>query len=353
MNNLPVKSSSINLPAAAAKYAGAIMSSIQSELTTGVTSGFPVLSFRGKVWRVRKGGVEQNYVDAEGEPVPYIELVLLRSNPQPSKIFYEKAYDEGTTDAPTCWSADGIKPDTGVQQPVSKLCASCPKNVWGSKITPTGAKTKACSDARRMAVMFKHELETKGADAHVFLLRIPPASLNPLKDYAEKVLGPKGVPYFSVVTRIGFDTQMAYPKLTFRAVAGLSDEEFAVVEKLRGSEDVSRILAESHEFIGEAGTTDGADVAVTPPSQSLPTAEVTAAPASPPVAKKAKTLPVDEEDVQAEVIEAPAPAPVKAKKAAKKPVVVEEDSDEDEPPKAAAAPPDGDFDSMLDKLLNR
>ena len=31
---------------------------VASELAAGVTAGFPIISYRGKVWRVRKGGTE-------------------------------------------------------------------------------------------------------------------------------------------------------------------------------------------------------------------------------------------------------------------------------------------------------
>src|SRR5574343_1998731 len=140
MSNLPTKVAA-NLPA---HLRGLANAEVFSELTAGVQSGFPVSSYRGKVWRIRKAGEETNYTDDEGDAVQAVELVLLKSNPQPSKIFYEKAFEEGSTESPTCWSADGIKPDAGVTNPQSKACASCKKNEWGSKITPTGAKTKLC-----------------------------------------------------------------------------------------------------------------------------------------------------------------------------------------------------------------
>lgn len=371
MNTLPAKVNA-NLPA---HLRNVLTQNVAAELTAGVQSGFPVLSYRGKVWRIRKGGEETNYVDAEGDAMQAVELVLLKSNPQPSKIYYEDAYEEGSTSTPTCWSADGIKPDPGVKVPQNKSCASCKMNEWGSKITPTGSKTKKCADARRIAVVFRHDLETHGADAPKYLMRIPPASLNPLKDYAEKVLQPKGIPYFAVVTRIGFDANVAYPKLTFKAKAFLNEEEFELVNGFRDSEDVRRILAESHEF-AEAGTTDDDDVAGTPPAESAPAP----APAS---KKKAAPKPADDEDVEAEEIAAPAPAPAKRAAAAAPvtpPTPLTEAEDEEEeiaapaPPPAAkkkaktaapapkvmeapapkaasAAPADDDFDSMLNSIL--
>lgn len=323
------------LPAAIAKHLATHGDSSLSEITSGVTSGFPVISYRGKVWRIRKGGEEHNILDAEEDPRPFIEVVLLASNPNPSKIFYKKKYEEGSNDTPTCWSADGIKPDAGVKQPVSKSCAACPNNVWGSRITEQGNKTKLCSDARRMAVTSLQELEELGEKAPLYLLRVPPASLNPLKDYADKVLKPKSLPYFAVVTKIGFDANSSYPKMTFKALRYLSEDEAIAVLKLRDSEDARRILAESGEY-DAAGTTPTGDEAS--PSGE----EGTGAPAAKSPKKSAKPRPAEEEDVGLEEEETPAPAPAPAKKKAAAPPPVADDDDEEEipaPPPKKKAPP--------------
>jgi outer membrane biosynthesis protein TonB len=44
------------------------------------------------------------------------------------------------------------------------------------------------------------------------------------------------------VTKIGFDHTIASPKLTFKAVAFLSEEQFKEVQKLRGSDLVAQII---------------------------------------------------------------------------------------------------------------
>jgi hypothetical protein len=326
------------LPAAIRSLLAQQGTEIMEEVTGGVTSGFPIISYRGKVWRIRMQGAEKDVVDDEGDPRPSIEVVLIKSNPMPSKIFYAKDYEEGSNDSPDCWSADGIKPDAGVQQPVCKTCAACPKNVWGSKITKQGSKTKACADARRMAVVSKQELEEKGVDAPLYLLRVPPASLNPLKDYAEKVLKPKGIPYFAVVTRIGFDSQASYPKMAFKASRYLSEDEAAAILQLRDSEDARRILAESEEF-GEAGTTEGSEASADA-EEATPSTPAASAPKK---KAAAKPRPAEEEDVGLDEPAPAAPAPAKKKAAAPTPPPVEEEGDGDEiaaPParQAAAAP---------------
>jgi hypothetical protein len=285
MSNVPTVISATALPAI---FRTQEVVAANAELTAGVTAGFPVISYRGKVWRIRKGGKETSWLDSNGDPVPSVELVLLHSNPALSKIFYEKAFEEGSTEAPRCWSADGSKPDPTVIDPINPVCSSCPNNAWGSKITPSGAKTRACSDTRRMAVAFANDLEANGKDAHLFLMRVPAASLNPLKEFTDKMLSPKGIPYFAVVMRIGFDPAVAYPKLTFKFSRMVTDDEAEAIVTLRDSDEVARILSEATEEIS------GGDTAPARAASAAPT------PATPAAVHKAKPKPVEEEDVEVE-----------------------------------------------------
>lgn len=315
------------LPAAIAKLVALATPETFDELSGGVTSGFPIVSYKGKVWRIRKSGEEEMYLDAGGNAMPTIEVVLIQANPTLSKIYYAKQYEEGVNDAPDCFSNDGVKPDSSVQEPVNNLCANCPNNAWGSRITPAGKKARACSDARRMAVVFANDLYDNGVDCQKLLLRVPPASLNPLKDYAEKVLGAKGIPFFGIVTRIGFDPQAAHPQFTFKPARFVNDDEAEAIAALRGSEDIRRILAEAQEFPVAAPAEDeasvpptvqaGAQGVATPATPKATTAAAGTPAAAPPPKKQAMRPATDEEAGLAAA--APAPAPTKPKPAAAKP----------------------------------
>jgi len=59
------------------------------------------------------------------------------------------------------------------------------------------------------------------------LLRVPPASLRAVTDYAAK-LATKGVPIEGVVTKIKFDPAEATPKLQLSPVGFLSEENYAL-----------------------------------------------------------------------------------------------------------------------------
>lgn len=362
------------LPAAIQKLMASAAPTAMSEVTGGVTAGFPIISYKGKVWRIRKGGEEIMHLDAQQQAMPSVDIVLVQANPQPSKIFYEKKYEEGTNESPRCFSNDGFKPDQSIQAPIAKACAACPNNVWGSRITDNGKKSRACSDARRMAVVFANELTEKKADAPLYLLRVPPASLNPLKDYAEKMLAPRGLQFFALVTRISFDPTAAHPQFQFKPVRLLTDEEAEVIGSLRGGADTQRILSEAQEFpAGEAGAEGG------PSEAAADAASVPAQPITPPAGKPAKPKaamrPATEEEAGAATIVQPAakpaapegdgffadaapPAAAKPPKAAKPkaaPVAAAPPVDEEEetpPAKPAGTQSNAEFDSMLDSILN-
>lgn len=291
------------------------------EFAGGVTSGFPIITYRGRVWRVKAKGEEQIYLNEQQEAVQSVELVFLKSNPMPSKVHYEDKYKEGDNGPPRCWSAGGVKPDSNVVNPIHPVCATCPNNVWGSKITEAGKPARACSDVRRTAVAFAWQLAEVQAgtrsptDVEVFLLRVPPASLNPLKDYAEQILKPKGIAPYMLVTKVGFDNTVSYPKLDFHAFRFLGDQEFAVASTLREGNEASRILQESTEMVtpdeGAVGTTVGQDNVSAAPAQ--PAADVqTPAPAAP--SKPKPPTPVEEEEMFSDMLNdiAPAPPPARA-----------------------------------------
>lgn len=299
------------------------------EFSGGVTAGFPVISYRGKVWRVKVSGDEQVYVDEDGDAIQNIEVVLVKSNPKLSKTYYKGKYSEGDNSKPQCWSSDGVKPDADVPNPVNSLCDSCPMNVWGSRTTDEGKKTKACQDVRRCAVIFRHELEAVAEgekeidEAPVMLLRIPPASLNPLKDYAERILAPKGAAPYMLITKIGFETDASFPKLRFKGSRWLSEEEFGAVEELRDSEVVRRILSTSAEHVTE-GSTDEDDEE----SSSVHATKEEVSKSAPSGASAEELSFSDEEDDDDDEIAAPP----------KRAAAVEEDAAEDieQPPKPKA-----------------
>lgn len=187
-------------------------------------ASFPKISIRAGRFRLVEDGVET--------PVGItLDVVIVGANPHVSKVFYATPYDGGEMIRPDCFSNDGIRPDPSVANPVSASCLDCPHNVLGSKITPSGAKSKLCNDQRHLAIV-------PAADpSKVYGLTVPVSSLKNLREYF-KELQQFGLVPEEVVTELGFDDQVSYPKLTFKRKAFVPEKALPVIEQLLDSEEV-------------------------------------------------------------------------------------------------------------------
>lgn len=244
--------------------------------------GFPVISIKGKVFHITRGG-ERILVTKPGEddPASSIEVVVLKANPNNSKVFYASGYQEGNDAKPTCYSNEGSKPEADAQEPQAKSCATCQHNQWGSRITADGKKGKACSDSRRIAVA------TVDTPNDPMLVRVPAASLKGLVEYG-KILAARGVRPEVCVTRIGFDYSVAYPSLTFKPTGLIGDEDLLTEIKVaRDSELVSQIVGVKPTTASEVPAEDNAEA---PPKAIAAPAPAAAKPAAPkPAAPKPAT----------------------------------------------------------------
>lgn len=307
------------------KKANGLAEQFNADLVAGLGSGFPRISIRGSRFRVVVDGQETTLDTLK------LRCVVLAANPGLSKTYYEEAFTPDDSTPPDCASDDGIRPNRGVRDPQSSACATCPQNVWGSKITPQGTQVKACADSKRIAIIPADSL-----DGDVFGLTIPAASLRGLRSYANK-LASHGVPPLAVITELSFDSDAAYPLLVFTAVEYLDEDQFAEVSA-RSEEALIK------QIIGLAPSGDA------PPAlDDMPAGKPPAAPK-----KKAKKPVVEEvdEDEADEEEEVAAPKP-KAKKKAKKPAPppVEEDEDDDSDDDEGDDEM-SDLESELDELLS-
>lgn len=208
-----------------------------SELTGGLRPSFAVLKYKGKVWSINRGDestpVVRKLPDGTTEQMPSVEVVIVRGSPNLAKTYYAAKYTEGSDAAPDCFSLDGLTPDATVEPSKRQCdtCAVCPHNVWGSKINDLGNKTKACSDSRRIAVVPATDIDNERFGGPM-MLSLPPASLGTAAEY-ERALSPMGFAPHWVATRLGFDTNEAYPLITMTATRALTPEELAKITALR------------------------------------------------------------------------------------------------------------------------
>ena len=252
--------------------------------------GFPVISIKGKVFHIQRGD-ERELVTKTGtddEPASALEVVILSVNPNKSKVFYNSGFVEGSVAKPTCYSNDGIAPASDVDEPHSKKCNVCPHNQWGSRITENGGKGKACGDSMRLCVA------PAGMINDPMLLRVPAATLKTLGQYGSQ-LAKRGVEPQYVVTRVGFDYNVAHPALTFKAMRFVEEAELATVEST---------LSDEADIIDQiTGVVDKPSISVEPVAEST-TAPVEETVEKPVEAKKPKPAPKKEvKEVEADEVD--------------------------------------------------
>ena len=273
------------------------------------------ISIRGSVFRMMDGGKEIAAIDER-----YLDVVIVKAASKVSRVWYAKVFDADTAAAPDCWSQDGDTPAASVKEPQHERCSDCEKNIAGSG----KGESRACRYQQRVALVLADDIE-----GPVYQLVVPAASLfgkaegekRPLQDYARWLAAQKISPE-ALVTRLRFDTAAESPKLFFKPMRWLDDDEYAIVEGQGKSDDA--IHATEMNI-----TAPPAPVALPgkpPVKKAKPVAQDDDEPAPPPK-KKAAPLPDDDE-----------PAPPPKKKA--KPVAQDDDDEPAPPPKKKAALPD-------------
>ena len=226
MSSLPAMFQQAALPAHLANMSREQALAANAEAAAGA-GGNSVnrISIKGSRFRVIIGGEEVSVLKSTE-----LDVVVLRANPAVSHTFYLKKWNlDEEAGPPDCYSNDGKVPHSSSNTPQCATCDACPHHEWGSATNPnTGAKTRACADSKRIAIVPADKI----ADSDAFQLTIPAASLKEWTNYTRMLSSvAQPVPYFAVVTRLSFDTNESYPKLQFTPVRYLTAEEFAIAEE--------------------------------------------------------------------------------------------------------------------------
>jgi hypothetical protein len=187
--------------------------------------GLKRISFRGGVFRMMVGSKEIAQNDDRS-----MNIVIVKAAPGYARTYYKDAYREGVVVQPTCWSDNNDTPSSNCETPQSNMCATCPHDAKGSSATGKG---KACRSSARLAVVL--EGDQKG---DVYGITFPGTSIwgevesekyESLQNYVKK-LATFGYDVAKVVTEMRFDTSAATPKLMFRAVRPLEEDEYATAK---------------------------------------------------------------------------------------------------------------------------
>lgn len=285
------------------------------------------ISIRGKRFRMVVGG-EEVWVRKE----PTLNVAIIDSS-EIQRTYFKGAYDPKAEKRtpPHCWSVDSKKPAPEVPEKnrMSSACDKCKMNIKGSG----QGDSRACRFSQRLAVMLEGDTET------VYSLQVPAASIfgaakgsdMGLQAYV-KYLSAHETPVQALMTEIRFDDDAESPKLFFKPVRPLEEDELnALLEARDGEAAKAAVTLTVNLDTDEEIAIEDADDDVPPPVVKAST--------------KRKVVEIDEEE------EAPAPKKRKV-------VEVEDTSDDEEeeapPPKKrtkaeAPAAGAGDLASLLDE----
>lgn len=255
----------------------------------GGGAGGKRISIRGGVFRMMVDGKEV----AQNEDRA-MNVVVVAANANVSRSYYEGTYQEGQSTAPTCWSNDGITPDSKVESPQADKCASCPQNIKGSG----QGDSRACRFSQRIAVVLENDIL-----GDVYQVTLPAQSIfgaaengkMPLQAYA-KFLGSHGLPITAVVTEMRFDTASATPRLTFKAVRPLEADELVTAQEKGKSPEAKSAIAATVAMID--GTKPKAAAVEAPkPKKAAEVVEVAEAAEAEPTKRPKKAAPKDVADI--------------------------------------------------------
>lgn len=330
--------------------------SLGDDLGEGLRGGgFAVISKKGSKWRIKYKGDETLITNADGDPAPSLEAIIVKANPFINKQYYEGKWVEGSTTAPDCFSLDGRVPSPQVERPQHHNCAGCPKNVWGSKMNEQGKKVKACQDTKKLAIVPLSDIPNVAFNGPM-LYRVTSSELGDLGTFADQMKA-RQFPYNSVAVRLGFDPDASYPKVTFKAIRPLTGEEAQQVLELYQSDSVARVL--SADFTAEVVAETGREPAqaATPPAdpdfEQAPVAAPVPTPTPPQTATAARTASFGASAPKPAAVQpTPVPSPPGTKKrvvkATPEPVVpVVTATEEEEAPAPEASQLDSDIANIL------
>lgn len=260
------------------------------------------ISLRGGKFRQVVNGDEMRVSKNDSMEMVIIDAAKI------ARTYYEGTYDPKNPEPPVCWSADTNTPapDVPEDQRQASRCMDCPQNVKGSG----AGQGRACRFSQRLAIAFPQKLE------EVYQLQLPATSIfgeakdnkMPMQAYA-KFLRANDMPAVAIVTEMYFDENSEVPKLFFKPVRPLTEEELEKAIEMREHQDTKRAITMT------VAQTDGVQ-------------KVTVQEEAPKPARKKRVNAIEADD-EPEVVEEP-------KKVAKKP----------EPPAAK----EEDLDDIVDSL---
>ena len=198
------------------------------------------LSIRGKQWRLSFGGDEIPSNDN------HLDVVIVNAPEKAGRVYYPTSYKgSGENTGPVCWSDNSDTPDPALPHPQAPSCMECPQNVKGSARDGNG---RACRFHKRIAVAIAGSL-----DGGLFQLQLPATSVFgrgtgtklPFDAYIKTILA-NGLSPDWLVTRMEFDQEAEGPKVIFRPLAHLNEQEIETIHRAASTVDAQQMVVTSY-----------------------------------------------------------------------------------------------------------
>tara|TARA_R110002074_G_scaffold107258_4_gene231903 strand:+ start:680 stop:1600 length:921 start_codon:yes stop_codon:yes gene_type:complete len=235
----------------------------------GKQGGTNRLSIRGGVFRKVVNGQEIGELEARA-----INIVIVKTSPV-SRMYYASQYTAGASNPPACWSADsgGGKPSGDVPSDTlqSTACFDCPQNIKGSG----QGQSRACRYQQRVAIMLTDGDGNLRSNS-VYQLSLPATSIfgddkkkMGLQTYA-RLIEAQRAPLASIVTELRFDTDSSTPKLCFKPIRVLAEDEIGMAVAAQKDDATLKLVTLSIKAKQETSVPQLTDAKVPSPAPETP-----------------------------------------------------------------------------------
>lgn len=177
----------------------------------------PRISTKGNRFKALNGDIETKL----GDDFFGIIVGISPEGLSKAKTFYEGGWTEDSHEAPNCSSATGVIPDEWIAEPIHKVCATCPKNQWGSAESKDGKKAKACKEAKVLHIVLATDVEVD--DPIVYVMNVTVNSFKNFTTYGTSLAKAGLDSPFYVITKFILDEESSVPRVQFENV-GFLDE---------------------------------------------------------------------------------------------------------------------------------
>lgn len=218
---------------------------VDEGLAAGVQARAPKLGITiDKAFTITKDGQTVIIQGEDGYPARTVVGVIIAASDTLTKAWYEKPYEQGSFEAPDCFSNDGKVPAAGVAKPQCTNCASCPKNAFGSH--PVTGRGKACADRKMIAMIWQ------GAPDEVMTFNVPTMSLQSLAKLNSD-LKAANIAMQSVAVQLSFDMSKTYSVVKIGTVGFINKDAFLKYKNLADTDEVRSLLRDvDYEPVAEA-----------------------------------------------------------------------------------------------------